>query len=451
MNNKESGEEERSLGLISTISIGIGGMIGAGIFSIIGVAAEISGKGLPLSFLAGGCIAFFSVYSFAKLAQEYPSAGGPVEFLIRGLGKNFTSGALNILLWIGFIFVLALYARAFGGYGMTFLPDGSAEYWEHILISGIVVLFIMINAIGSRVVGESELGIVAIKVLILILFIAIGLFFIEPSRIAFSNYPEASSLVHGAVIIFVAYEGFGLITNAADDVQNPRKNIPRALYLSVIITIIIYVAIAVTVVGNLSISEIVQAQDHALARAAEPFLGDIGFTIITIAALFSIASAINATLYGATNISYVIARKGQLPRFFDRKMWQHSREGLYITGGLVILLANIIDLRQISMLGSSIFLVIYGVINVGHLLIIRQTSANKVLVWLAVLTCFTSLGFLVYQTFNDNPLTVYLLIGVVLVSFLIELIYTRVTDRELEFTSLTTSLGGKTRTRKRRE
>lgn len=169
--------DNNKIGLFSATSIGIGGMIGAGIFSIIGVAAKIAGPALPLAFLIGGLIALLSAYSFAKLSRTYPSEGGPVEFIFRSFGNGIFSGGLNILLWIGYIFALALYARAFGGYAMSFLPAEAPGYWSNILITGIVVLFTLINAFGAEAVGKSETTIVATKVGILLLFIGIGAFF----------------------------------------------------------------------------------------------------------------------------------------------------------------------------------------------------------------------------------------------------------------------------------
>ena len=129
-----------------------------------------------------------------------------------------------------------------------------------------------------------------------------------------STWPNAIDILFGAGVLFIGYEGFGLITNAAGDMADPKRELPRALYLSVAIVIAIYVLVAITVIGNLSIPALESAKDYALAEAAEPFLGQFGFKLIAIAALLSTSSAVNATLFGAANVSYQIARDGQLPR-----------------------------------------------------------------------------------------------------------------------------------------
>ncbi len=287
----------KPIGIWSAVAIGIGGMIGAGIFSILGIATTITGNLIYISFLIGGAIALLSTYSYAKLGTKYPSAGGPVEFLIRGFGDGILSGGFTFLLWIGYIFALSVYAEAFGSYAANFLPNHSGLSVT-ILAILIILIFTSINFLGPKVVGRSELVIVGIKVGILITFAVVGLFFIKPSLLIISHIPSITNLLTASALLFLGYQGFGLITNTAEDIRNPEKNISRALYLAVVLVIIIYVLVSVMVVGNLTIPEISNTADYALAAAAEPFAGVIGFTIMAIAAIISTSSAINATLYG---------------------------------------------------------------------------------------------------------------------------------------------------------
>jgi amino acid transporter len=165
------------IGLWAAISIGVGGMIGAGIFSILGLACQIAGNAVYISFILAGIVALLSTYSYAKLGSTYPSAGGPVEFLVRGFGPGILSGGFNILLWIGYVFALALYAKAFGAYARTFLPPGASQIWADAFAVAIILVFTAINVVGSKAVGRSEFLIVAIKVVILVGFGAAGLFF----------------------------------------------------------------------------------------------------------------------------------------------------------------------------------------------------------------------------------------------------------------------------------
>jgi len=423
---------KKSIGLFSAISIGVGGMIGAGIFSILGVAVETAGNAMYLSFLIAGFVALLSAYSFAKLGATYPSAGGPVEFLIKGFGDSILSGGFNILLWVGYVFALSLYSRAFAGYAMTFLPANAHHLWLNIFATGIILIFTVINVIGSKAVGKSELIIVGIKVCILVMFATIGIFFVKPSFLSLSHWPRISNIFITSAIVFLAYEGFGLITNAAEDMDNPKKTLPRALYLSVIICIIIYLAVSLTVLGNLPASKIIDAKDYALAMAAKPFLGTIGFKIIAIAALFSTSSAINATLYGGANVSYMIAKEGELPAFFERKLWERNTEGLFITAGLVILFANLLNLNGIAMLGSSSFLLIYGAVNFAHLKLYKETKANPYLIFLSILGCAFTLIILTHYEIKNSPETIIVLIAVLVLSFVAEWTYRKYSLRTLK-------------------
>ncbi|MGZ4857383.1 MAG: APC family permease, partial [Methanobacteriaceae archaeon] len=423
---------KKPIGLWSAIAIGIGGMIGAGIFSILGITTQITGNLIYVSFIIGGIIALLSAYSYAKLGAKYPSAGGPVEFLIRGFGDGILSGGFNFLLYFGYIIALSVYAKAFGNYAATFLSSYPPSATATILAISIILIFTFINLLGAKTVGKSETLIVAIKVGILVTFAIVGFFFIKISLLSFSHLISINNVLTGAALLFLGYEGFGLITNTAEDIDKPQENIPRALYLAIIIVMLIYVAVSIAVVGTLSLPVIKQTADYALAAAAQPFAGAIGFTIIVIAALFSTSSAINATLYGGANVSYLMAKKGELPKFFNRKSWHDSREGLFITSTIVILLIVLLNLSSVVMLGSSLFLLIYAGVNLAHLKLYKKTDANNYIIWLAIIGCFFSLTVLVYYEIFNSPLTLYLLSAVVVLSFTIEGIYRKYMLRNLK-------------------
>jgi amino acid transporter len=344
------------ISVTGAICIGIGGMIGAGIFSILGVVASAAGAAMWISFLIGGVIALFSTYSYAKLGAKFPSAGGPVQFLVEGWGLGTMSGSINVFMWIGYIISIALYAQGFAAYCMTFFTSNPTPLMTKSIACGVVIFFTAINILGAGSVGKAEIFIVFIKVSILILFAAIGLFFIHPANLAPANWSSAQDILFGAGILFIGYEGFGLITNTAANMNNPQKNLPKALYLSVFIVIIIYLAVSVTVVGNLSPQQINSSGDYALALAAKPFLGNFGFKLIAVAALFSTASAINATLFGAANVSYMIARDGQLSEKFASTEWRDATGGLLITTLLTIVFILFFNLSGVAMMGSGAFL-----------------------------------------------------------------------------------------------
>jgi amino acid transporter len=428
-------QKRGQIGLFAAMSIGIGGMVGAGIFSILGVVAETSGTALWFSFVVGGVVAMLSTYSYAKLGARYPSAGGPVEFLVQGFGDGVLSGGINIYMWIGYIIALALYAHGFAGYFKTFFPEYTSPLFGKMVAVGIVLLFTGINFIGAGMVGRSETVIVAIKVVILLVFSITGLFFIHPTYLSVETWPHFSGILFGAGVLFIGYEGFGLITNAAEDMGNPRKLLPRALYLSVISVVAIYILVSVAVIGNLHVAEIVVAKDYALAEAAKPFLGTLGFRLIAVGALFSTASAINATLFGSANVSYMLAKDGELPLVFSRHLWQGGSGGLVITTIMVLFFILFFDLSGVAMMGSGAFLLIYGVVGIAHLRVLSETGANKTLVYLAILTNLGMAAILSYYIYQNSMSAFITMFALIPLCLGLEWIYRAVRGRTIKVRS----------------
>lgn len=370
-----------------------------------------------------GYRSFFPFSTFRALIVHY--------LLVRGFGDGIMSGGFNILLWIGYVFALSLYARSFGAYAMTFFP-WLPGYWLHIFATSVIVFFTAINFMGSKAVGRSEIFVVTVNLGVLIFFSIVGFLFIKPTLLSPVHWPHVNNMFFASGVIFVTYEGFGLVTNAAEDMKNPKKTLPMALYISVAIVILLYVFASIAVVGNLSVPKIVKARDYAVAAAAKPFLGVIGFKIMAIAALFATSSAINATLYGGANISYTIAKDGELPKMFERKIWNRAPEGLFLTATLVIVFFNLLDLGGIGMLGSASFLLIYAAVNIGHLHLYKETGANLYIIWLAILGCLFSFAILSYYLLIRSPVTLIALAAVLTLSFLAELMYRKYTFRSLK-------------------
>jgi amino acid transporter len=214
--------------------------------------------------------------------------------------------------------------------------------------------------------------------------------------------------------------------------RNPRTMLPRALYASVILVIALYLAVAITVTGSLSDFEIERAKDYALAEAAKPSLGELGFRLIAIAALLSTASAINATLFGAANVCYMIARDGELPAGLSRTEWKDATGGLLLTAALVLAVTLLFDLSGIAMMGSAAFLLIYAAVNAGHLRVLRATGASAVVVWLSLITCLAMFVVLGVYIYREQPAALVALVLIAATSFAAEWLYRHWTGRTLK-------------------
>ena len=214
-------------------------------------------------------------------------------------------------------------------------------------------------------------------------------------------------IIPASVIFFLSYMGFGLITNASENIKEPSKNVPRAIFISVAIVMFIYVSVALVAVGNLSITDLIRVKENALAVAAEPFLGKLGFLFISLGALFSISSALNATLYGGANISYALAKDGELPRIFERKVWFKSTEGLYLTAALSILFALFFNMNGIASIASTIFTLIYIFVVFSHLRIKKEIGGNKYFLMFNLILLILVFLILLYYQWQSQTFVLY--------------------------------------------
>ncbi len=421
----------KKIGFWEALSIGIGGMIGGGIFAVLGLTVLLAHGAAPIAFLIAGSLALITAYSYAKLSVRYPSEGGTIEFIVRAFGPGIFSAWLNTLLLASYIIMLSLYAYAFGSYGAVLILGVEKLWVKKCLTAGVLIFFTVLNFLGAYIVGKAEDLMVAFKVLILLFFSVLGLLTADFHRLSPAHYPHFLHIITGGLIIFLAYEGFELIANTAQDVKNPEYTLPRAFYWSVGIVIFIYVLVALVAVGNLSPQEALKAQDYVLAEAAKPFLGEKGFIIISIAALISTASAINATLYGTARISYLIAKYGEIPQFFAKPIWKGAYEGLLILSFLTIFAAVSFDLKNISVAGSLGFLLVFGAVNLANIILAKQTNSNKYISAIGALGCFISAIVLISYNLKTSPKSLYssaiLLIG----TMIFELVYRAISKKKL--------------------
>ncbi|WJW76355.1 APC family permease [Thiohalobacter sp. IOR34] len=363
------------LDLKQVIAMGVGAMVGGGIFSVLGLAIAQAGHAAPLAFALGGCIALLTGYAYARLGLAFHSEGGSFTYLEHAFRSRHIAGLGGWLLLAGYIGTMALYAYTFGVYGTALLGGETPNpAMHHLLESLILLLFLGINLYGVRETGTSELLIVTAKVLILALFAVIGLLNLRADHVLPLFDQAPGGLLMGAALIFVAYEGFELIPNAMHEMRDPARNLTRGIFGSIAITLAIYVLVALVAVGNLTPEQIDRYQEYALAVAAQPFLGEAGFLLIGLAALFSTASAINATLFGTARLASVMAREHSLPQVFGFRRRGNGIPwlSLIIISAVTLLFVNLADLTMISSFASSTFLLIFAAINLSALRLRRQ-------------------------------------------------------------------------------
>ncbi len=424
-------QNKKAFGLWSAIFLGIGSMVGAGIFIVIGQAGAIAGSLVTLSFVIAGVIALLCGYSLSKLAITYPSRGGIIEYLVQSYGEGFFSGSLGVLFYIAQLVALAAVAKSFGTYAATYMSGGVTPFHTNMFALLIIAFFVSVNLIGASLVAKSESAIVIIKLTALGIFTVAALFYIKPTYLSLSDAPSFIHVLFSLGLTFFAFQGFSVITNSVEDMQNPKKTMIQSMTLSIILVAVLYLAVTVAVFGNLSLAEIVKSQDYALAEAAKPAFGAIGFKLIAATALLATASAINATLYAVTQLSYTLAKDGNLPKVYERNVF-HNTEGLIISALLIIPMILFFNLGEIASIAAVIVLIIQGFTHTGHLFKMKETKANLWLVLLAIGGTFTASGFAIYYTSQHIPHFEFYIAGTFFFAFVLEVLLRLFTNRTIE-------------------
>jgi len=373
--------------------MGVGGMVGGGIFSVLGLSIGLAGHAAPLAFALGGMLALITGWSYAKLGLCFHSDGGSFTYLEHAFRHPNIAGLGGWLLLAGYIGTLALYAYTFGAYG-TALLGGHAHglMLHHFLETAIILIFLGINLYGVQAAGHTEDVIVLVKVIILTGFAVMGLMQADISKLMPFFNQGGSGLLMGAALIFVAYEGFELIPNAVNESRNPQRDLPRAIMISIIITALIYVLVSLVAVTNLSLGDISKYKEYALAVAAEPFLGKAGFLLIGLGAVLSTASAINATMFGTARLGSIMAKEHALPCAFAHRNRTTSVPwvSMVVLAMVTLTFVNLADLTVISSFASATFLLVFASINLAAFRLRKKVSAHPLMPLLGFAGCLAS-------------------------------------------------------------
>lgn len=313
---------KKSLGLIELIAIALGGMVGGGIFSILGISVEYIGNATPIAIILGGILASFAAYSYVKLALYYKDEGATYSFFKKAFPTSpFASSAVGWLISFGYISTLALYAFTFSSYLCSVSPIIQNGIIQKLVAGGVILLFSIINIISVRGMGIVEDGMVYVKVILLV--------FISVYLAAYGKWENFTPMVSHdtnwlyiviiAAVTFVSYEGFQLVIHAYKEIDRPEKKIPKAIYSALLIAIAIYVILAIGAIANIPKENIIRDKEFALAAGAGKVLGNTGLTLVILGALLATSSAISGTLFGASRLMAVISDDGYFPKLLSKR------------------------------------------------------------------------------------------------------------------------------------
>ena len=417
--------------------LGIGSMIGAGIFALLGEAGAVAGAAVWISFLIGGIVAALLAYVCVKLGMRFPSSGGLIQYLIEGFGLGRLTGIAS---WLGYIaaivIVCSMVVVSFGSYATSlFVGEDAASWWDNIFVTALVVVMVGVNMVGATFVARAQTLIVLGVLVVFAFFIVVTLSDIDFDLLAFSGYPSFSKIVASVALTFFAYLGFNVITFTAGDLRDPSRELPRATFQALGVTSAVYVLIALGVFGTLTVAQVIQYGPTAIAEAARPTLGEAGFTIMSVAALLSTAGATNATLYASANLTGMLAKVGIFPPIFGSSRRLGPKAGLVITAAVVLVVANLVDLSAIASVGSAVALIIFLLICLAGWRRRADTGSSPVMIVLAAAATAVVLGFFAVDTLQNAPQTFVAIVVIALAAVVLDLI-ARPPARMRETTSL---------------
>jgi amino acid transporter len=431
-------EEQKRIGVVGAAFLGLGAMVGAGIFALLGQAGTVAGSAVWLSFLIAGVIATLLGYAVAKMGVRYPSSGGIVTYLTKGLGSGHVTGTASWLFYFAGLIVTAMVAVSFGTYGKSlFFGDDAAGAWVNVLASAIVVLMVFVNAVGADLVAKLQSLIVVALLAVFAVFIVSTFTEVDWSRLAWSTYPSGSDIIASVALTFFAYIGFAVISFTAGSMRDPARELPRAMYLGVVGATVLYVLIAVGTFGALSPEEVQRYGDTALAHAAEPALGQAGFTMMAIAALLATASSVNANVFAARSITAKLASDRLFPPVFGRHVPLVGPSGLALSAALVLVLANVFDLSAIANIGSAVAMTIFLLLGVAALRVRQETGSSAVVIVTAMALTGVVLILFSVNTLEDDPGTFVAMIVIAGIAVILDWLWTRRRDRERPAPDLT--------------
>lgn len=402
---------KKQMTVVQATFIGVGSMVGAGIFALLGAAGAVAGSAVWLSFLIAGIIAGLQGYSFAKLGAKYPSGGGILAFLERGFGEGHLAGIGSWLFFTAGSIVVAMVASSFGGYASAVIA-GDDPFWATVCAVVLIVVMTALNAIGASAVARVQSIIVTVVLTILVVFAIVTIANWDPALLAPSGYPEIRQIIASVALTFFAFLGFGVITFTAKDLPNPARQLPRAIYYALAIATTIYVAVSLGVFGTLTADEVVRYGTTALAEAAKPTLGQAGYVLMVVTALFSTMGAVNAGLYPSIGMTRHLASVKQFPAMFNRDVGRFP-SGLLVMASLAILLVIGFNLNAIASIGSAVALLVFSAVSVAHLRLFRKTGASVIVLVIGLIATLGTFVVFCTTTLVNEPVTAVTLVVII--------------------------------------
>jgi amino acid transporter len=416
-----------SLTLGGTVMLGTGVMIGAGIFALTGQMAQMTGVLFPLAFLAAAVIVAFSAYSYIKISNTWPDAGGIGMYLHKAYGNRLPTAFNALLMYFSMVIAQSFLARTFGAYTMQLFGGDESGMMVPILGVSLILVAFVINLAGNQLVQGVASFIGVLKLGGIVIFGLVGIWIADNIAVDFSSPGEAGTIGNflGATALgILAFKGFTTITNSGAEVKDPTRNVGRAIIISITACVVIYTLVGFAVASNLSLAEIIETRDYSLAAAARPALGDWGVWFTVAIAMMATAGGILASIFAVSRMLAMLTEMKLVPHSHFGMPGSIQKHTLVYTVVLGLFLTAFFDLSRIAALGIVFYLIMDIAIHWGVLRYLREDI--KARVWvpvMAIILDLLALGGFVWVKLNTDPLVIGIAVIAMIVIAAVEMIF----------------------------
>ncbi len=433
-------KKEKNLGLLELIAIAIGGMVGGGIFTILGISVSLIGNITPIAIIVGGLIASFAAYSYVKLGVYYKDEGATYSFYKKTYpNSSFSAAAIGWLVIFGYISTLALYAYTFSSYAISNF-EFSNNFWIKKLIAiAVIAFFTFINVWSVKGMGKLEDVMVYTKLVVLAVISFFLIYYGNGNFVQFTEKlfidAEKTSVLNiliVASVTFVAYEGFQLVINAVNEMANPEKNIPRAIYSSIVIVIFIYVIISIGALFAIPTEDLIRDKEFALASGAGKVMGKLGNSLVILGAILATSSAISGTLFGSSRQMSVIASDSFFPHYLSIRKNNipiNATATMAVIASFLILVGG---LQLILEFGSITFLLVSLLMAIANFKIRKQTNSSSFLTIISILGLGMGGVLILWFEFQNNWVQLVSILVLYLVLTLAAYFYSRTATTKIK-------------------
>ncbi len=401
----------RALGVIELIAIAVGGMVGGGIFTVLGISVSLVGAYTPIAIALGGVVAMLAAYNYVKLGVYFKDEGATYSFYKKTFPSTpFAASLIGWWVIFGYISTLALYAYTFSSYAISSFPFAHDELIRKIIAGAVILLFALINIWSVKGMGRVEDLMVYTKMTILAIISILLIYHSDtslPVLLRNNHHTDLFSIITVSSLTFVAYEGFQLVINAVNEMKNPDKNIPHAIYGSIFLVILIYVVISLGAILSIPFKEIIDNKEFALAAGAKDIMGNMGANLVIAGALLATSSAISGTLFGSSRQVSVIAEDGYFPSFLAKRKRSIPVYAIISMALLSFSLIVMGNLEVILEFGSITFILVSWLMAYANLKIRDKTNSSLIIIIVSLLGLFAAAALIVYYEINSDIKQIY--------------------------------------------